>query len=181
MIGIVSITGGKSDQWYKTILADGTICCELTGTVHAIDLNNGDTIWQMINPWGTINDIQCNDIKYDNYNDYTIGIQCETNIKDPTETVINVEIPPINETERDDITSSELGKLVAPITIVNDMVFIPSYSGDIFIHNLFNGTYIHTIKCPNREPIKGGVTIIEDRVIFYCGGGTIVSMKLQLS
>eukprot|EP01084_Bolivina_argentea_P147313 257771_1 len=179
MIAIVTITGGvMGSHEYRTVLADGTELCNVTGSVHAIDLNNGDTIWQMASPWGVINN--CNDPIYDEYKDYAVNASCETNVKDATETVINVEIPPIDESERDDIASAFPGLLAAPVTIVNDMVLIPTGSGDVFVHDIFNGTYIHTLQCPSRELIKGGVTVVEDRIVFHCGSGTgtVVSMKL---
>eukprot|EP01084_Bolivina_argentea_P049225 90558_1 len=185
MIAIVTITGGTDSDKYKTVLSDGRIVCEYTGSVHAVDLNNGDTIWQSINPWGTIND--CNDPIYDNYTDIAFDIQCETeNIKPPSETVINVEIPPINEIERGDIANREPGRFTAPVTIVNNMVFVPSYSGDIFVHNLFDGSYIHTLQCPKntegkRDEIKGGVSVVDDKIVFYCGTGMIVSMTVNVS
>ncbi len=67
MIGIVTITGGSSKDRYRTVLADGTIVCEYAGTAHAINLTNGDSIWQVLNPWSKIND--CDDSIYDDYVD----------------------------------------------------------------------------------------------------------------
>eukprot|EP01084_Bolivina_argentea_P294965 507686_1 len=182
MISIATITGGRldADQKYRTILGDGTECCDRTGSIHGINLTSGDTIWQIVNPWGTIND--CNDTKYDEYVDDAVWMTCHIGpngdpIKDPSETVMNVVIPPINEDERDQIPSSALGAFIGPLTIAGDLVFIPSYSGDVFIHNLFNGEYIHTLQCPNRQVIKGGITVVDDRVLFICGSNTVVSMK----
>eukprot|EP01084_Bolivina_argentea_P292716 503303_1 len=179
MIGIATITGGFAgyNQSYKMRLADGTEVCQQTGTIHAVDLTNGYTIWQIINPFGTIN--ECDDPIYDNYVDIAFEItNCQRDfngehMKNTSETVLNVVIPPIGVNE----TGSAL--FTAPVTIANDMVFIPSFSGHIFVHKIFDGHYITTLKCPHQQNIKGGVTVIDDRVLFYCGFDTIVSMKLH--
>eukprot|EP01084_Bolivina_argentea_P237472 399094_1 len=99
-------------------------------------------------------------------------------MKHPSETVINVVTAPIDESERELIQSSSPQQFRGSATIVNDMVFIPSWSGDIFVHDLFNGEYIHTLKCPNRGLIKGGLTVIADQIILRCGADMVVSFKL---
>eukprot|EP01084_Bolivina_argentea_P246898 413109_1 len=181
LIVIVSVTGGNGRYDYRSILADGTEICENTGSVHAISLRTGETIWQMFNPWGTINN--CSDEIYDNYVDKAVNESCEILYGDSDDmqgNTINVIKPPINENEREQIQSNLMGKIVAPTMIVDNLVFIPTWSGDIFIHDLFTGRYIHTLQCPNRGEIKGGITVFEDRVLFYCGSDQIVSMKLKL-
>eukprot|EP00483_Globobulimina_turgida_P004754 UN04763 len=189
MIAIVTITGGINyPKPYKYNLMDGTILCNFTGSTHAIDLNTGNTLWQMINPWGTMNN-DCSDAIYDEYVDYTLNTTCSYDINHnpfiyppPINKNVSVILPPINESERNQIKSDLYQNLDAPATIVDDMVFIPSYSGDIFIHNLLNGKYIHHLVCPQRDLIKGGVSVVDDRVIFQCGNknsSKLVSMKIK--
>eukprot|EP01084_Bolivina_argentea_P061367 112139_1 len=185
MIAIVTITGKTSNILsYKYELMDGTIICGDTGTTHAIDLNTGYTIWQIANPWGTFND-KCNDSIYDQYYDYTLNATCQFdsfgNEFNQTKELnhVHVIVPPHNESDRNRLENN-YQRFVAPVTILDDMVFIPSYSGEIFVHNLFNGSFIYSIVCPGRYLIKGGVTIIDNRVIFQCGAQSIVvSMKLK--
>ena len=50
------------------------------------------------------------------------------------------------------------------------MLFIPSISGDIFVHNIIDGTYIDRFVCPdkasdNRPAVGGGVTVVGDDCI----------------
>eukprot|EP01084_Bolivina_argentea_P262643 444218_1 len=205
MIAIYSIIGNSADYWPEMnmypwdVLADGTIVCN-AGTVHAIDVNTGYTIWSWIHPYGKINS-ECNNTFYDNYVDITIKGTCEfsfdgTEMLLPNETVINVVIPPLDENVNIPMDIDKRGSLIAPVTINNGMVFIPTNTGDIFVHNILNGEYITRFGCPdykinethwNRAGIRGGVTVYEDRIIFYCGstkesayafGNQLISMKI---
>eukprot|EP01084_Bolivina_argentea_P252116 423110_1 len=205
LIAIVSITGGfwAFEYQYKQEMADGTIICD-TGNIHAIDLTTGDTIYQIVNPYGNIGIDNCHDPKYNNYFDYSdvYGNNCERNwngknTNDPSQTVKNVIYPP-----KSDILPINYKRRAifnAPVTISNNLLFIPSATGDVFVHNILNGEFVHRFECPseidkngnmNRPGIYGGVTVIQNRIVFYCGqsvfnidsdtfGNKLISMKFK--
>merc|ERR1712228_183236 len=50
MIAIYSLRGYETPT-YKYELADGTVVCD-AGSIHAIDLMTGYTLWQWKNPYG---------------------------------------------------------------------------------------------------------------------------------
>lgn len=183
MIAIVSITGYT---WppirYQDI--NGRYICN-AGSIYAIDLRTGQTLWQSVNPYGLFDDQCLNNNLYNNYTDWYIdryGI-CELSNLDPVE-VVNGTHKVIYANLTDDeflpIDSVERAIHMSPVTIANHMVFVPNMNGDIFVHDLFNGGIIHRIQCDdyydmdeqawNRPGILSGVTVVRDRVIFYCGG-----------
>eukprot|EP01084_Bolivina_argentea_P262655 444243_1 len=194
-IGITSISGDEyMTSWagpYKTYrykMANNIEICD-TGSIHAVDLQTGNVIWQLINPWGKINNIQnCSqDRFYENYTDLSIdtaGI-CQT---DPNgmlnETVQNVIYPNISD-YNNTLDQYLRAKFSGRVTISNNLVFIPSWSGDIFIVDLFTGKEIHRLQCidhfdnirnaTNRYAISSGITIVKNRVLFYCGGSFVQS------
>eukprot|EP01084_Bolivina_argentea_P129251 228299_1 len=207
MIAIYSIVGQKGFEYssndiikYSYKMGDGTVVCD-AGAVHAIDLNTGYTIWQWINPYAKLNE-ECNSTLYNEYFDMTVDGTCErafdgTDMLSPNESVINVVTPPIDNV----IIPMDIDRrldLNGPIQINNNMVFISTQSGDIFIHNITNGEYINRLQCPdyfvdenwNRAGIRSGISIFEDRIVFYCGsnfgrfnpsstlGNQMISMKL---
>ena len=61
------------------------------------------------------------------------------------------------------------------------MVFIPIITGEVWVHDIINGSYITHFQCPdyelefegvtyiNREAIRSGTSIYEDKIIYYCG------------
>ena len=57
MIAIYTFRGAEYPV-YKYKLADGTLVCD-SGSTHAIDLKTGYTIWQMVHPYGIIDDPLC--------------------------------------------------------------------------------------------------------------------------
>eukprot|EP01084_Bolivina_argentea_P039372 72756_1 len=184
-----------------TLLNNVTVC-DFTSSIHAFNLSTGATIWQQIHPYGTINESKCfNDSIPWNY-DSSAATTCEKgpflNMNEYM-TVKNVDVLSVFNDTILPIRSKERARFRAPLTIVKDMVFVPSDSGDIWVVDLFTGATIHHFTCPNvlnnfqwnRPGIRGGVTVFEDRVIFYCGsywgaegigsvanGTTFVSMKL---
>ena len=179
LISIATITGGlgPSDRYpYK--IGDNSIICD-TGTIHAIDLKTGYTMWQFVNPYGLPNN--CSEDRYQEYIDWSWSEfdLCErafdgSEMKNDTETVSNVVYVMVNDT--DSVTDSiERGKFYGAITVVNEMVFVPSISGDIFILDIFDGSLLHTIQCPsnedntNRPGIGSGVTVTDTHIVFYCG------------
>eukprot|EP01084_Bolivina_argentea_P315914 547478_1 len=197
MIAIASITGGQRVR-YKD--ANGRYICH-SGSIHAIDLKTGYTIWQSINPYGLFDESCLNDSQYDGYFDFyndRYGI-CEfafggTEMKLPNETMINEVIyADLNDDTFLPINYVARSYQISPVTIVGDMVFVPNFNGDIFIHDLLNGNILGRLQCDdyfdgvwNRPGIFGGVTVVRDRIVWYCGGGygtgnqgnTVVSMKL---
>eukprot|EP01084_Bolivina_argentea_P030389 56327_1 len=189
LIAIVSFRGPGwtmvTSPWYRYKMADGTIICD-AGSIHAIDLTTGYTMWQWINPYAKMGINECNSSEYDNYIDPTVGGTCQRAF-DGSEMLLpnvtipnyngNVIIPPI-----DELTIPYLSSIralnIGPVTISNDMVFIPTMTGEIFIHHIFNGEYIKTLTCPdyvdnngiiNRQGIRSGITIYDDKLMFYCG------------
>eukprot|EP01084_Bolivina_argentea_P167561 290784_1 len=189
MIAVTTITGGGGDNPipYRYEMADGTVVCNRTGSVHAIDLHTGYTIWQIYNPYGTFGYNNCSDSIYDDYIDIAMQHACERDVngnpmKNASETASNnVYAPPIDE-DRYINRKYDSGLFVGPVTISGNMVFIPSYSGHVFVHNLFSGIHIFTLSCPQpNEVIKGGITIVQDRIIFYCGISKVISMKLNIT
>eukprot|EP01084_Bolivina_argentea_P223996 378867_1 len=204
MIAIYSIVGTSTFQTragfsYKETMGDGTVVCG-AGSVHAINLTTGHTIWQWINPYGKIDNL-CNSTVYDYYYDITTDGTCErafdgSDMLSAHETVRNVVTPPLGEDVIIPLDSELRADMIGPVTINNDMVFITTQTGDIFIHDIVSGDYIHRLQCPdyrfnqthwNRAGIKSGISIFEDRILFYCGsnwkgipfsaGNKLVSMK----
>ena len=185
LIAIYSFRGYELPT-YRYKLADGTVICD-AGSIHAIDLKTGYTIWQWINPYGNIGK-HCGSNHseiYDNYIDVTVEGSCQrafdgSKMLKPKKTVKNVVKPPI-----DDLLTpiSPISRAIniGPVTINNDMVFIPTITGEIYIHNVKNGKYINKLQCPdyqtiykneshwNREGIRSGVTMYDDKVVYYCG------------
>eukprot|EP01084_Bolivina_argentea_P262647 444227_1 len=199
MIGITAINGMDSLLDYGSrykLLNNITVC--KTGTILAFNLSTGTVLWQMVNPYGRINESICfNDTLPWNYP----GAEATTCEKGPFmsmneyEHVKNVDVMSITNGTRVPLMSKDRARFRAPLTIVHDMVFVPSDTGDIWVLNVLNGSTIHHFTCPNaynnsewnRPGIKGGITVFEDRVVFYCGsyydeylkGNLLVSMKLD--
>eukprot|EP01084_Bolivina_argentea_P245557 411104_1 len=195
MIAIYTFRGNAGEITYRYKMADGTTVCDL-GSVHAIDLLTGYTIWQWIHPYGKIGDISCNNSLYDEYIDVTVDGSCErsfngSNMLPANETCINVIIPPIDSL-REPIDSKLRATLIGAATISNNMVFIPTETGEVWIHNIENGEFIKVLQCPdyqiqengtmhwNREGIRSGVTIYDDKVLFMCYGQMVVMQLQQL-
>ena len=75
--------------------------------------------------------------------------------------------------------------MVGPSTINGELVFLPTMTGEIYVHSLTDGAYIRTIYCPqyewqyevdgetlfapNREGSRSGQTMVDDYLRFYCG------------
>eukprot|EP01084_Bolivina_argentea_P139653 245667_1 len=185
MIAIYSIKG-TDFPIYRYEMADGTIVCDMA-TVHAINLTNGYTIWQWINPWGKIGIQMCNDTVYDEYIDMTVNGSCErafdgSHMLSPNQTVINVVRPSIDNLLQP-FDAINKPKTEGIVTIVNNMVFIPTITGEIFVHNIFDGQHIHTLQCPDylldiygngtlynmRHGVRGGVTMYDEKIVFFGG------------
>eukprot|EP01084_Bolivina_argentea_P098021 176192_1 len=198
LIAIATIVGGETGAKYKSILANNKSVCN-SGVVHAIDLRTGYTLWQSPNPYAVMND-SCDNINdtthpknYDNYIDYSVEFYgvCERDVN-------GNEMKSAHETAFQNVTYINLDSVVkhtnisdlynrakyfGPVVISNDMVFVPSYTGDVFIHDLFTGHYIHRLQCVdywdnntlqwNRPGIHGGVTVSDKFIIFYCGAGYV--------
>ena len=180
MIAVITITGGLGTYYSK--LSDNKIYCG--GVTHAIDLLSGKLLYQIPNPWAltgnecrTISPMN-NNITLDEYVDYSIknSAICERgNWNDENPLVININISNylhINLTKNVQQRATYFG----PTTISNNLLFIPSITGDIFINNLLNGKHLHTLRCEyelnDRRGVRAGVTVIEDRIIYYCGDFT---------
>ena len=123
-------------------------------------------------------------IPISNYVDYTF-INSGTCLKGQGNDLNNVNVYKydISSIKDENITIDVESKstFFAPVTISGNLLFIPSATGDIFIHNVQTGIPIHILRCEyqeilfgigNRRGIRAGVTVIEDRVIYYCGEST---------
>eukprot|EP01084_Bolivina_argentea_P092793 166924_1 len=199
MIAVYTIRGARKlydvEIGYKYRMADGTVLCDGSGSVYFIDLNTGYTKWEWISPYSQTNEL-CNDAIYDEYVDITINGTCErafngSEMLSANETVTRVVIPPVNDDDlvytTFDVEDDNWRNIFGPVTVNNGMVFITTRTGDIFIHDILTGDFIDRLQCPNyrinsthwtRAPIRSGVTIFEDRVIYNCKN-QIVSMKLE--
>merc|ERR1712087_975871 len=143
----------------------------------------GETLWQSLNPVGTVDN--CTDAAYDAYEDYAyrMVVGCERGpdgepIRDPSETVPpgGVVRPPKPNVDSEEVDAVD-ARFVAPVTIAGDLVLVPSYSGHVFVLDLLDGHYVHTLRCPAGGSIQGGVTVVEERVIFMCGTDTLVTLQ----
>ncbi len=178
------ITGGTGV--YYTRLSDGVAYCG--GSIHAINLINGRTLYEIPNPWANFGDI-CEGqtfgdtgISLGNYTDYsTINSDiCSIGEMDIGNVVRHINISDIENVNRT-IDVVNKASFFAPVTISNDLLYIPSATGDIFIVDLIDGEHIYTLRCEYHTPtpslpvlgtrrgIRGGVTVVEDRIIYYCG------------
>eukprot|EP01084_Bolivina_argentea_P132402 233655_1 len=207
MIAVVTITGSNENRnLYRQTMADGNIIC-FTGNVHAIDLNTGYTIWQMVDPYGNLfNDSFCytfNVSMYELNKDVSVNGTCQrafdgSQMLSPLQTATDKVFYPAQKgpfPRYESIVSGFWGAT----TIVNDIILIPSSKGDIYIHNLKTGEYIDSITCPDyqitldenqtvwyRGAVGKGVSVYDDRMVFLCEGrnGTfntqLISLKLNL-
>ena len=199
LIGIYTFRGVEEfSRNYRYKLADGTAVCN-SGSIHAINLTTGDTIWQSVNPFGMVGDETCdnNSAAYDLYVDETIEGQCEQSfdggrLKLANETAKNNVIIPPSDNIIEPPNNHMRSVLIAPSTISNDMVFIPTITGEIWVHDLFDGKYITHFQCPdyeleyknvtyiNREAIRMGTTVYDDKIVFNCGA-SYLHPELRLS
>jgi len=180
---------------HTNTFADGNVGCS-AGVVFAIDLVTGRTLWEWVHPWMKFNDdcastcfIDVNGVCADTspYDSYEISQffwdwgQCEMGIDESAD----IEAKTVYAPKADDGVIYELrrGSMIGPATINHDMVFIPTMTGEIYVHSILDGEYIGTIYCPeyehenavgtfepNREGTRSGQTMFEDYLIFYCGG-----------
>merc|ERR1712190_382772 len=82
------------------------------------------------------------------------------------------------------------GSMIGPSTINGDLVFIPTMTGEIYVHSVIDGEYVRTIYCPqyhfqfydednelqqipNREGTRSGQTMFGDYLLFYCGASYV--------
>eukprot|EP01084_Bolivina_argentea_P271900 462778_1 len=183
MTAIATMTGMYTAN--RNRMADGQYVCG-GGWVEAIDLTTGYTKWQLVNPYSTIGE-NCTIVKYPipDWSEIRGGPPCSrafngSAMANASYTVPNkfVHYPPkIGNV----IDSHNRAIFLSPVTIANDLVFIPSGSGDLWIAHIDNGTVIDTIRCPeefnattgqyNRAGFASGVTVVRDRLIIYCGDG----------
>eukprot|EP01084_Bolivina_argentea_P220439 373589_1 len=194
LIAIFTQRGSGLDFFpYRYNFSDGNTGCG-AGAVFAIDLKTGYTIWEWVHPWMKMNEecfydcfgtgIDCMDYTHFHFD----WGQCErafdgTEMLSASETSVNVVYPPKNEDGV--IYEIRRGSMIGPATINNDMVFIPTMTGEIYVHSILDGSYIHTIYCPeyefeyqieeetlyapNREGTRSGQTMFDDYLLFYCG------------
>ena len=166
-------------------LPNGDIICN-TGLASAIDLKTGKTKWIFVVPYGRIVSRDGPDVCSDAGFGSGFGIwfdraehgRCTIDpggnrfINDSEAKII---IPPIS--DRLPINSINRARIWGPITISNGLVYIPTETGDVYVLKLENGKFVARFECPevqldgqyNRAGIQSGVTVIEKRIIFYCG------------
>eukprot|EP01083_Nonionella_stella_P100504 283575_1 len=183
-IAILSITGSVTA--YEYTMADGTHVCG-TGFVQAIDLETGDTLWQLVNPFGVIGDACVEDAAEYDATDWALERDdepCKVGLPQITDVITQVVIPDI-EGVRVPLDANERATFIAPLTIANDLVFIPSNTGDVFVSDITTGSVLRTLRCENkasswweeglsgynRAGISAGVTVVQDIAIMYCGSG----------
>eukprot|EP01083_Nonionella_stella_P200930 735401_1 len=173
----------------KYTLPNGDIVCK-TGLAHAIDLKTGKTKWTFVVPYGRIvskDKTACDNPIYDQYFDVASYARCTIDPSgnrfiDDSETIII--IPPIS--DKLPIDSIERAFILGVVTISNNLVYIPTATGDVYVLRLDNGKFIKRFECPqtediqhpgiyNRAGIHGGVTVTDEYILFYCG-----SYKLDL-
>ena len=193
-IGVAHISGGT--QVYANRLADGQDYCG--GVIHGIDLSTGETLYQIPNPWtytgddctGTVMnpDTGATRADYKDFSTINSGICTKVGYDHEEPRMIHIDISPFLS---GNITSNvqDRATFFAPVSIAGNLLFIPSATGDIFIHDVRDGSPIHIIRCqwepiiPNfpifgsgRRGIRAGVTVVEDRILFVCGSGDDISM-----
>lgn len=185
LIAMISITGLGDYKWQ---LQDGSMICG-TGFVEAISLEDGEIVWQFVNPYGrditvidgvpTVSSGCAGNDAFSNYVDYSVtkgGAVC--NIPSIRSAESNVVIPDVS-SARSPVNQYDRANFIAPVTIANDLAFIPSNTGDVFIVNIDDGSFVDRLQCTdeydgemyNRPGISAGVTVVQDRVIIYCGSG----------
>ena len=72
--------------------------------------------------------------------------------------------------------------MIGPSTINGELVFIPTMSGEVYVHSVLDGEYVTTLFCPeydleqedgstekDRAGTRSGQTMFDDYLIFYCG------------
>ena len=186
LIGIAHITGGFGIYYQQ--LADNEYYCG--GSIHAIDLRTGKQLYQIANPWAltgqncSTQTFMDTGVPISEYEDYTFK-NSGTCLKGDGEDLsgVNVYKYDISDLRDNEVTADVESKATffAPVTISGNLLFIPSATGDIFIHDVRNGEGIHILRCDyeeiifgqgSRRGIRAGVTVIEDRIIYYCGEAT---------
>ena len=191
MIAVAHITG---NQVYFQRLSDGIPYCG--GAIFGIDLITGKTIYEIPQPWAVFGDI-CQNFKpyeknatFADFIDYSVinsGL-CVSNITEDIVSVKNFDISDIrgiNET----LIPFAKATFYAPVTVSNGLLYIPSATGDIFIVDVKTGDKVDLFRCNyerlgtnknyTRRGIRAGVTVIEDRVIFYCGDSLSLGSELS--
>ena len=121
---------------------------------------------------------------YDAYVDRTAHLTARCNDKrdatHPQSADVPVIIPPTS--AKLPINSNARAQFYYSALISNDLVFVPSITGDVFVHNIVTGAFVQRLECPgttaedgtyNRPAIGGGVAVVKNRVLFYCGGGAV--------
>ena len=124
---LVAIYTFRGVEWtrYRYELADGRPVCD-SGSVHAINLTTGDTIWQWVSPYAMIGDWTCDNNQeiYDSYVDVTLEGNCQQSfdggrMKEPIETIRNIVVAP-DEGLITPPNTHERSILIAPSTISNN-------------------------------------------------------------
>eukprot|EP01084_Bolivina_argentea_P132400 233653_1 len=204
MMAFATITGGAVRSGYKIYretLADGNIVCE-TGTLHAIDLKTGYTLYQIVDSYGYLNNNSfCYSESFNSYVDVTIDGVCErafngSEMLSASETANNKVYYPI---KTEPIPTETLARFHGGVTIVNDMIIIASVSGDAYIHDLKTGEYIDSVTCANHEFVSdnvtysyrsslySGVSVYDNKLVMFCTGlnglfsSELVSIKFNLT
>lgn len=144
-------------------------------SVHAINLLTGVTLWQIANPYGRINETDCWTRQFPL--DRSIEQTCDYGeyLEEGAETWEDIIVA--DRFQEDNVINTGSG-FSSPVTIIKNMVFIPGSSGDIWVHDLFDGSFIAHFQCPTieledgrftRPGFKGGVSVIDRYIVYYCG------------
>merc|ERR1719474_1484116 len=201
MIAIFTNRGSPRVFRHKYQIPDGNVGCG-PGMVYAIDLVTGRTIWQWVHPFMTMND----DCFWDCYGDGVTDCmlfshfdwdwgQCEMAMEGQdslNDSDITVIYPPKNDSGM--VWDYLRGYMTGPSTINGDLVFIPTMTGEVYVHSVVDGAYIRTLYCPqyqyeykdednqtqytpNREGTRSGQTMFGDYLLFYCGAPAVAGYE----
>ena len=205
MIAVYTARGAGSDYFpYRYTFSDGSIGCT-GGAVYAVDLLTGYTLWEWAQPYMLFDDecftghcfgegspqglIMSGEFDCATYEQFGFDMgQCEqafdgSAMLGPAEPSHLVRPPKF---EDGLMWEARRGTMIGPATINGELVFIPTMSGEVYVHSVLDGEHITTLFCPtyehvdvneknetvytpNREGTRSGQTMFDDYLIFYCG------------
>eukprot|EP01084_Bolivina_argentea_P086400 156168_1 len=164
------------------------------GVIYGINLTSGNILWETPNPNAPLNNATlCDKFPFcKNYDDPTTKGICE---KQPAlfstsdsiaTTYINITDLSESSVNKHPISWRTRAQIKGGSVIANDLVFIPTFTGEVFVLNLYTGKHLLTLTCPDKyyadeklwnRPAIYAVSVVEDRVLYFCGaGGSSISI-----